>query len=141
MPRSTRRLSRRRRLSTTIWSSCWPASGLCVQPETEIANTLLGAGGGAASPAANNIVDLVLGASGYPIPWQIPRIRNRTSQISDQLWNLPNVFGTIIPIATPEGLYPLTGIKDLTFDLSARPGVTILDGLYKVGSLSRAPLR
>ena len=100
--------------------------------ETEIANALLGAGGGTASPAANNIVDLVLGASGYPIPWQIPQYVTELPIIYlDQLWNLPNVFGTIIPIATPEGLYPLTGIKDLTFDVSAARGVTILDGYIK----------
>jgi hypothetical protein len=100
--------------------------------ETEIANTLLGAGGGAASPAANNIVDLVLGASGYPIPWQIPAyITELPIVYLDQLWNAPGVFGAITGIATPEGLYPLTGIKDLTFDVSAARGVTILDGYIK----------
>jgi PE-PPE domain/PE family len=96
--------------------------------ETEIANALLGAGGGAASPAASNIVDLVLGASGYPIPWQIPQYVTELPIIYlDKLWNLPGVFGTIIPIATPEGLYPLTGVNSLTFDVSARQGVTILN--------------
>ena len=95
--------------------------------ETEIANALLGAGGGAASPAANNIVDLVLGASGYPIPWQIPQYVTELPIIYlDNLWNLGS-FGTIIPIATPEGLYPLTGVNSLTFDVSARQGVTILN--------------
>jgi hypothetical protein len=112
--------------------------------ETEIANaassglgaftapfsSLLGGSGGA-TPAAG-IVDLVLGASGYPIPWQIPQYVTELPIIYlDQLWNLPNVFGTIVPIATPEGLYPLTGIKDLTFDVSAARGVTILDGYIK----------
>ncbi len=102
------------------------SSGLAYA-ETEIANTLLGASGGAASPAANNIVDLVLGASGYPIPWQIPQYVTELPIIYlDNLWNLGS-FGTIIPIATPEGLYPLTGVNSLTFDVSARQGVTILN--------------
>jgi len=34
-------------------------------------------------------------------------------------------------IATPEGLYPLTGINNLTFDVSAAQGVTILDGAIR----------
>jgi hypothetical protein len=99
--------------------------------ETEIANTLLGASGGAASPAANNIFDLVLGASGYPIPWQIPAYITELPIIYlDNLWN-PGFFGTIFGIATPEGLYPLTGVNSLTFDVSAAQGVTILDGAIK----------
>jgi len=116
------------------------SSGLAYA-ETEIANaasselgaltapfrSLLGGGGGGATPAAG-IVDLVLGASGYPIPWQIPAyITELPIVYLDQLWNPPNVFGTIIGIATPEGLYPLTGIKDLTFDVSAARGVVILN--------------
>ena len=61
--------------------------------ETEIANTLLGASGGAASPAANNIVDLVLGASGYPIPWQIPAYITELPRIYlDNLWNPPGIL-------------------------------------------------
>ncbi len=32
---------------------------------------------------------------------------------------------------TPEGLYPLTGVKDLTFDVSSARGVTILDQAIK----------
>ena len=35
--------------------------------------------------------------------------------------------GINLGINTPEGLYPLTGIKDLTFDISAARGLTILD--------------
>src|ERR1700744_5324385 len=35
--------------------------------------------------------------------------------------------GITIGISTPEGLYPLTGIKDLSFDISAARGLTILD--------------
>lgn len=83
-------------------------------------------GGGTAAPAAG-ITNLILGASGYPIPWQIPEYVTLLPQIYlDQLWN-PGMSGTNIGIATPEGLYPLTGIKDLTFDVSAARGVMILD--------------
>ena len=100
--------------------------------ETEIANTLLGASGGAASPAANNIVDLVLGASGYPIPWQIPAYITELPRIYlDNLWNPPGILSTIFGVATPEGLYPLTGVNSLTFDVSAAQGVTILDSAIK----------
>src|SRR5271163_4261232 len=106
------------------------SSGLAYA-ETEIANaastglggltapfrSLLGNAGGA-TPAAG-IVDLVLGASGYPIPWQMPAYITELPIIYlDNLWN-PGLFGAIIGIATPEGLYPLTNIKGLTFDVSA----------------------
>ncbi len=100
--------------------------------ETEIANTLLGASGGAASPAANNIIDLVLGGSGYPIPWQIPAYITELPRIYlDNLWNPPGILSTIFGVATPEGLYPLTGVNSLTFDVSAAQGVTILDSAIK----------
>jgi hypothetical protein len=83
-------------------------------------------GGGTATPAAG-ITNLILGASGYPIPWQIPEYVTLLPQIYlDQLWN-PGMSGTNVGIATPEGLYPLTGIKDLTFGVSAARGVLILD--------------
>ncbi|OBK14158.1 PE family protein [Mycobacterium asiaticum] len=74
----------------------------------------------AAAPAA--AITLVMGASGYPIP------------IEDYIQGIPPLYidpfypgGTNIGINTPEGLYPLTGIKDLTFDVSAARGLTILD--------------
>ncbi|WP_068177173.1 PE-PPE domain-containing protein [Mycobacterium sp. UM_CSW] len=106
--------------------------------ETEVANAVSAAlneitsafpsllGGGTATPAAG-ITNLILGASGYPIPWQIPEYVTLLPQIYlDQLWN-PGMSGTNVGIATPEGLYPLTGIKDLTFDVSAARGVSILN--------------
>ena len=40
------------------------------------------------------------------------------------------------PSPTPEGLYPLTGIKDLTFDVSSARGVTILDQAIKAALAS-----
>jgi len=93
-------------------------------------SSLLGGSGGA-KPAAG-IVDLVLGASGYPIPWQIPQYITELPRIYlDNLWNPPGILSTIIGIATPEGLYPLTGVNSLTFDVSAHQGVTILDGYIR----------
>ncbi len=63
-----------------------------------------------------------MGASGYPIP------------IQDYIQGIPPLFidpffpgGVNLGVNTPEGLYPLTGIKDLTFDVSAARGLTILD--------------
>lgn len=100
--------------------------------ETEIANAVTSAmnsvfspiepllGRFAAAPAA--AVTLVMGASGYPIP------------IPDYIQGIPPMYidpffpgGPNIGINTPEGLYPLTGVKDLTFDVSAARGLTILN--------------
>lgn len=80
------------------------------------------------SPAAVNpaagVITLVMGASGYPIP------------SSEYIQGLPSIFvdpwspfggGLNIGINTPEGLYPLTGVKSLTFDISAQQGMTILN--------------
>ncbi|BBZ46391.1 PE-PPE domain-containing protein [Mycobacterium parmense] len=68
------------------------------------------------------VYTLVLGASGLPIP------------PPEYIQGIPPLYinpffgaGTNIGISTPEGLYPLTGIKDLTFDISAARGLTILD--------------
>jgi len=91
------------------WSRCWPAPVLRsgdrdrqrgierVGVLTAPLRSLLGGSASGASPAANSIIDLVLGASGYPIPWQIPAYITELPVIYlDQLWNAPNVFGTII---------------------------------------------
>lgn len=74
----------------------------------------------AIAPAA--AFTLVMGASGYPIP------------VEDYIQGIPPLYidpfytgGINLGINTPEGLYPLTGIKDLTFDVSAARGLTILD--------------
>jgi hypothetical protein len=74
-----------------------------------------------ASPAQT--INLIMGASGYPIPSQ------------EYIDGIPMLFGfptgTNVGINTPEGLYPLTGIKDLTFDVSAARGLTILDNAIR----------
>jgi len=68
------------------------------------------------------VYTLVLGASGLPIP------------PPEYITGIPPLYidpffgaGTNIGIITPEGLYPLTGIKDLTFDISVARGLTILN--------------
>jgi hypothetical protein len=76
----------------------------------------------AAPMAAGDPVTLVMGASGYPIPSQ------RYIDGLPQLYINPFVpAGTNVGINTPEGLYPLTGVKDLTLDVSLARGVTILN--------------
>ncbi|MGA7050427.1 MAG: PE-PPE domain-containing protein [Mycobacterium sp.] len=73
------------------------------------------------APAAATTT-LVLGASGLPIP------------PPDYIAGIPPLYinpffgpGTNVGVFTPEGLYPLTGIKDLTFDVSVARGLTILN--------------
>jgi hypothetical protein len=44
------------------------------------------------------------------------------------LYIQPNLPGTMTsPLFTPEGLYPITGVKDLPLDTSVSRGLTILD--------------
>ncbi|HEU0190751.1 MAG TPA: PE-PPE domain-containing protein [Mycobacterium sp.] len=65
---------------------------------------------------------LVMGPSGVPIP--------DTSYIDavNSLYIQPNLPGsTPAVVFTPEGLYPITGVKSLPLDPSVAQGVTILD--------------
>lgn len=96
------------------------AGGVLTYAETEFANALRFLSSAAVAPA--EVYTLVMGASGYPIP------------IEDYIQGIPPLYidpwwtgGINLGINTPEGLYPLTGIKDLTFDVSAARGLTILD--------------
>jgi hypothetical protein len=75
-----------------------------------------------APTAVGDPVTLLMGASGYPIPSQ------RYIDGIPQLYINPFYpAGTNVGINTPEGLYPLTGIRDLTLDVSVARGVTILN--------------
>lgn len=72
--------------------------------------------------AGDPVYTLVLGASGLPNP------------PPEYVAGIPPLYidpffgaGTNIGIFTPEGLYPLTGIKDLTFDISVARGLTTLN--------------
>ena len=73
-------------------------------------------------PVPDPTVALVMGGSGQPIP---------PESLVDAVNNLyiqPNFPGAVPQaLFTPEGLYPYTGVKDLTLDQSVSEGVTILD--------------
>jgi hypothetical protein len=78
-------------------------------------------------PLQGTTIGLVIGGSGQPIP--------PPSSITAAL-NYFNQIFTVLPsnahaLFTPEGLYPLTGVKSLTFDVSVAQGVQILDSAIK----------
>jgi len=66
---------------------------------------------------------LVIGPSGIPIPPQ------SYVDAVDNLYLDPNGYAAYTPqgLPTPEGLYPVTGVKSLPLDTSASQGVTILN--------------
>ena len=128
------------------------AAGGLAYAETEIANaaaaskgalgsitqSLLGGGTaasatvattGAAAPLLKALADpvgtvttLVLGASGLPIP-PPPYIKGIPPLFIDPFYGA----GTNVGVNTPEGLYPLTGVKSLPFNESVSEGLTILN--------------
>ncbi|MCV7099575.1 PE family protein [Mycobacterium palustre] len=67
-------------------------------------------------------VSLILGASGVPIPSPTYIAAAYGKYISPYF-----TTGNLQPVFTPEGLYPITGIKDLTLNISVDRGLTILD--------------
>jgi hypothetical protein len=71
---------------------------------------------------AGTVTTLVLGASGFPIPTP-PYIEGIPPLYIDRFFGA----GTNVGVNTPEGLYPLTGVKSLTFDASVSQGLTILN--------------
>jgi hypothetical protein len=79
----------------------------------------------AMSPLPAPTVALVMGGSGEPIP-PAPYVE-ALNYLSVTFSPLANVQGLV----TPEGLYPLTGIKSMTFDASVSQGVQILDSAIK----------
>jgi hypothetical protein len=94
------------------------------------------AGGGSAmtslaakASAAQSTFTLVIGGSGQPIPSQtyITDVVDRfiTNSFGGLLPNLTP--GTVQGLFTPEGLYPLEGVKELTLDQSLMEGVQILN--------------
>jgi PE-PPE domain/PE family len=68
------------------------------------------------------VTTLVLGASGLPIP-PPAYIAGIPPKYIDPFFGA----GTNVGVNTPEGLYPLTGVKSLTFDASVSQGLTILN--------------
>ena len=94
---------------------------------------LLGGGGGSPTsmvvqpPLQGTTIGLVMGGSGEPIP--------PPSSITEAL-NYFNQHFSVLPanahaLVTPESLYPLTGVKDLTLDVSVAQAVQILDSAIK----------
>ncbi|ETW21876.1 PE-PPE domain-containing protein [Mycobacterium gastri] len=83
--------------------------------------TAAAVGGPAAAPAALPIPfdALIMTGSGSPIP-SLPYMQAVAPYIS----GTPN---QLLPLNTPEGLYPLTQIKDLPLTQSVTTGVQILD--------------
>lgn len=73
-------------------------------------------------PALGDGTALIIGGSGVPVP---PPIYVSTLE---GLYLTPNGFtGHAQGLATPEGLYPITGIKSLELDPSVAQGAQILD--------------
>ena len=84
----------------------------------------------AAVPSAAATLPLVLGPSGVPIP-----STNYVNTVMD--WyvtpNSPGGVNTPQVIFTPEGLYPITGVKSLPLNTSVDQGMKILsDTLYQL---------
>ena len=70
---------------------------------------------------------LVMGGSGQPLP--------PPDDVSSSL-NYVNLHFNVLPsnataLVTPEGLYPLTGVKSLTLNVSVSQGLQILDSAIK----------
>ena len=105
------------------------ALGAVTSPMQSMLGGGTGAAGGSAVTGAVNMVKaaaadptftLVIGGSGNPIPVQpyINDVVSRfiTSSLGGLLPSLPP--GTVSGLFTPEGLYPLTGVKTLPLDTS-----------------------
>jgi hypothetical protein len=88
----------------------------------QFAAALAGAGDTYAQAEATNVITLVLGASGYPIP--SPEYIEGIPPLYIDRW-YPQ--GVNVGVNTPEGLYPLTGVNSLPFNTSVSQGLTILD--------------
>lgn len=112
------------------------------QAEAGIATTLGLGGAGAANPiltavsrngGTQAVTDiLIMTGSGTATP--TATYMNAVSGLFLKGFTGPTTTG----LSTPEGLYPFTGVKDLTLDISLARGVTILDNAIK-GVLGTGP--
>jgi hypothetical protein len=79
------------------------------------------------SPLQGTTVGLVMGGTGKPIP--------PPSTVTAALDYFNQIFSVLpsnaVAVVTPEGLYPFTGVKSLTLDVSVAQGVQILDNAIK----------
>jgi len=101
------------------------AANAYTETESAASNALGATGGATAATAAMTQpvnLALILGASGVPIPDAKYIATAYANYISRNFTtaNLQSVF-------TPEGLYPITGVHDLTLNISIDRGLTILD--------------
>ncbi|MBX9639469.1 MAG: PPE family protein, partial [Mycobacteriaceae bacterium] len=79
----------------------------------------------ASTPVAQTVA-LVMGGSGIPIP------PPRYVQLANDLYISRSFPGVpALPLFTPEGLYPVVAVKNLTFDLSVAQGVIILESTIR----------
>jgi hypothetical protein len=94
--------------------------------------SLLG-GGGSPTPLVvqptlqGTTIGLMMGGSGLPIP-PPSFVTAALTYINQNFSVLPSNAHALF---TPEGLYPLTGVKSLTLDVSVAQGVQILDSAIK----------
>lgn len=80
----------------------------------------------AANAAAAQTVGLVMGGSGTPIP------SARYVELANALYMSGSVPGVIAQaLFTPQGLYPVVVIKNLTFDSSVAQGAVILESAIR----------
>lgn len=80
----------------------------------------------AANAAAAQTVGLVMGGSGTPIP------SARYVELANALYMSGSVPGVIAQaLVTPQGLYPVVVIKNLTFDSSVAQGAVILESAIR----------
>ncbi|MCV7090639.1 PE-PPE domain-containing protein [Mycobacterium interjectum] len=116
------------------------AGNAYAQAEAQIAGTLglTGAAGGvpfaavqhAADPAVDAILIMTGSGTANPPPSYVTNVTNLYLQ------NFTSAL--TIPVTTAEGLYPFTGVKDLTLDISLARGVTSLNNAI-TGVLGVAP--
>ena len=109
------------------------AGNAYAQAEAEIAGTLGLTGGAAAGPvfgavtrAADPTVDAILIMSGSGAATPPPALMQAVYDL--YLTNFNTLPSTVLTaVSTAEGLYPFTGAKDLTLDISLARGVTELN--------------
>lgn len=88
-------------------------------------------------------VSLIMGGSGTATPSQtyVENAYNLFIKQNFPLTTTPVFNSNLLPTTTAEGLYPFTGVKDLTLDISLARGVTALDNAiqYQLG-LGNSPV-
>jgi PE-PPE domain/PE family len=110
------------------------AGAAYTEAETAAVNVLGGGSATARAAAPNDVIAVVMGGTGNPLP-------NMTF-VDGLLKYVPSPFNVTgsITLPTPEQLYPLTGVKSLPLTSSVSQGVAILDNqLFGPNGLLTAP--